>query len=128
MHLVNGMLGKSLTGEEIKKLVVPTEAEPETTETIPERAANALGVSLDRIIGPGYTDDKLMTIWLDAMLQDPEKGMPTSEMALKYNLREKVMMEKLVDISDRFKREPHLKLIVKKLAREFNLELKPVMI
>jgi hypothetical protein len=120
--LINGMMGKSLTGDQIKQMVVPVDQDP-TTETIPDRAAKALGVNIHRIIGPGHSDDKLMVIWLEAILADPVAGKPAQWLAMKYNMPIQEMKARLADVSERFKDEPHLKIIVAKLQKEFEYEL-----
>lgn len=124
MVLINGMMGRSLTGDEIKKMVVPSWKEQGEQElTIPERAAAALGVKLERIIGPGHSDDKLMVIWLETFLADPVAEITPSWLAQKYCIPEKQMMDSLCEISSRLNQEPHLKIIVAKLQREFETEI-----
>lgn len=90
--------------------------------SIPHRAADALGVPVERITGPGCPDDKLMVIWIEAMLAG-SRGVTLADLAEKYRMTPTDLADKMASISIRCRVEPHLKILISKLQREFQHDL-----
>lgn len=86
--------------------------------SIAKRAAKCLGVPIERITGPGHSDDKLMVIWLDSMMSGAD-GRSSTQLAAKYQIPVDEMIRRLSEMLDRIRREPHLKILIEKLQREF---------
>jgi len=113
---INAMVAQTKTIAEVKGML---------KKDVPHRAAEALGVSYARIMGPGHSDDKLMTIWSEILMSNDFRGVQAMEsLAKKYRMPFSEMVHRLNDLHDRFQKEPHLVMLARKLESAFGSQLK----